>query len=98
MIRTSPYTFCGYNSFQFVCTKCGKEIEVSELDLISEMRKAESSYNKAIALGEKPIKSSYLTIDRYNNISMGYYSPAATLVLEKYLKRGINLKEIDCEH
>ena len=85
----------GYNVFQFVCTKCGKETEVSQLDIDNAIQKTKSIYNKAVALGEEPIKSSRFCIPRHMDINICYDSPAATLVLKEYSKYGIDLKELN---
>ena len=85
----------GYNVFQFVCPKCGRKAKVNQLDICDKISKYESIYNKAIVLGKEPIESSKLSIPRYMNIGICYESPAVTMVLEKYLKRGIDLLEID---
>lgn len=86
----------GYNVFQFVCTDCGKETEVSQLEIDNAINKAREIYNKAVVLGEEPIKSSKLSIRRHNNIGICYDSPATTLVLEAYLKnRRIDLMQLD---
>lgn len=89
------YSSYGYNVFQFVCTKCGKETEVSQLDIDNAIQKTASIYNKSIVLGKEPIKSSRFSIHRHMNLGICYDSPAATLVLEEYLKHGIDLKELD---
>lgn len=85
----------GYNVFQFVCTKCGKVVEISQLDIDNAYSKYKSIYNKNRVLGKEPIKSSKLSIRRYMNIGIQYESPAMTLVLEEYAKRGIDLMELD---
>lgn len=89
------FSVYGYNSFQFVCTKCGKEVEVSELDIDNAYSNYKSSYKKGIVFGKDPIKSSKLSIRRHNNIGIRYESPAVTLILEDYAKQGINLMELD---
>lgn len=86
----------GYNVFQFVCPKCGKETEVSELDIDNAYSKFKSAYNKSRVLEESTINSSRLSIPRHMNIGICYCSPAATLLLNEYAERGIDLKEIDC--
>lgn len=85
----------GYNSFQFVCTKCGKEVEINELDIDNDYSKYKSFYKKGIILGKEPIKSSTLSISRHNNIGICYHSPAVTLLLEDYAKLGIDLTELN---
>lgn len=85
----------GYNVFQFVCTKCGKEVEVNQIEIDDAYSKYKSIYNKNCVLGKQTIKSSELSIPRHMNCGILYSSPATTLVLEEYAKRGIDLTQIN---
>ena len=83
-----------YYVFQFVCTKCGKTTEVWENDIEAEHEKLESSYKKYIALGGEPVESQELLVPR-RGISTLYISSAATLLIDEYLKRGIDLRQLN---
>ena len=85
----------GYNVFQFVCTKCGDVVEVSQIDIDDAYSKYKAIYNKSCVLGKEPIKSSELTITRHMDCNVCYSSPATTLLLEEYAERGIDLTQIN---
>lgn len=85
----------GHNVFQFVCPKCGSEFSVSETEIRDMVSEFKSDYNRSLALGEKPIESSNIVIDRHNNINVLYSSPAVTLMLKYYKDKGIDLSQID---
>lgn len=84
----------GYNSFEFVCTKCGQEMCISEREIHNKYSEHKSNYNKKIVLGENHIEGSELIIPRYEDCDICYNSPAITLMLREYLEQGIDLKQI----
>ena len=84
----------GYYSFEFVCPKCKKEISVSQREIDDLWKQLKSDYNKNIVLGGKEIKSSELTIPHYRDCDHSYCSPVATLMLRRYLIKGIDLTQI----
>ena len=84
-----------YNDFQFVCTKCGKETSVSEIEIDDMFADLKSSYKKSLVLGGDAVKTSELTIPRHRNCDILYRSPVTTVMLDEYAKRGIDLKQID---
>lgn len=89
-----PFSFCGYNVFQLVCPNCGKKINIDEYEIKHEYSKLKSYYNKNIALGGNHIESSSFSHSRCGDIGICYDSPIATLMIEKYLKKGIDLREL----
>ena len=88
----------GYNVFQFVCTKCGDEVNISEIEIKDMLSELQSNYNKSLALGGKSIKSSNIVVQRHNDIDVVYSSPAVTLMLAYYKNKGIDLSQIDQQH
>lgn len=84
-----------YNVFQFICPKCGKKFEISEYDIEQEYYKLASDYNEKIALGGEPVEISSFSYPRHNNCGVLCESPVATLMIEKYLKHGIDLRQIE---
>ena len=92
-----PNIFCMYkeNYFQFVCTKCGDVIEISETEIENRIKQLKSEYNKQIALGGKEIKSSRLVIKKYISLfPICYESPVVTLLINECLEDGIDLIQI----
>ena len=85
----------GYNVFQFICPNCGAEAEISEWDIADEYSKLESKYNKNLALGGDSVKTSSFSHSRYMNCGITYESPVATLMIEEYLKQGVDLKQLE---
>lgn len=88
----------GHNVFQFVCTKCGDEANISEIEIRDMLSELQSNYNKSLALGGKSVKYSNIVVERHNNINVLYSSPAVTLMLEYYKNKGIDLSQIDQQH
>lgn len=84
----------GYNSFQFVCPKCGKVVEITETEIDDMYSEYQSKYNKDLALGKPPINSSRLFVPRHFSYGRLYETPVTTLVLDEYSNRGIDLTEI----
>ena len=76
------------------CENCGKEIEISELDIKHEYAKLKSDYNKELALGGVSVKTSSFSHSRHGDCGIIYESPVATLMIEKYLRQGIDLKQL----
>ena len=93
-VEYSTFGYCGYNVFQFICPNCGKEIEISEFDIEREYAALKSDYNKKLALGGTPIKVSSFSYDRHGRCRITHESPVATLMIEKYLKQGIDLRQL----
>ena len=91
----APFSFYGYNVFQFICPDCGKKAEIDEYEIKHEYSKLKSKYNKNIALGGSPVESSSFSHSRCGNCGICYESPVATLMIEKYLKKGIDLRELN---
>lgn len=88
----------GHNVFQFVCTKCGDEVNISEIEIRDTLSELQSNYNKSLALGGKSVKSSNIVVKRHSNIDVLYSSPAVTLMLEYYKNKGIDLSQINQQH
>lgn len=84
-----------HNVFQFVCPRCGSEVNISETEIKDMLSELKSDYNRSLALGGKPVESSDIVIDRHNNINVVYSSPAVTLMLNYYKDKGIDLSQID---
>ena len=85
----------GHNVFQFVCTKCGDEVDITETEIRDMISELQSDYNKSLALGGQPVKSSNIVVDRHQDLNVLYSSPAVTLMLEYYKEKGIDLSQID---
>ena len=85
---------CGYYEYQFVCTKCGKEVNVTQREIADRYEELNKDYRKRLAMGGQPINSNEFSIPRYQNCDRCYWSPSATLLLEHYASRGIDLKQI----
>ena len=92
-----PFGIYRYNVLQFVCTECGKTTEVWVSDINMEYEELESSYRKHIALGGESIETKKLSIPcgSVSDIGTCYISPTVTLLVEKYLKRGIDLRQLN---
>ena len=74
----------GHNVFQFVCIKCGDEVNISEIEIRDMLSELQSNYNKSLALDGKSVKYSNIVVERHNDINVSYSSPAVTLMLEYY--------------
>lgn len=80
-----------YN-FTYVCTKCGKVINTNERELDSEVYRLKRKYIKN---GCKAIESSAISYPRFNDYNICWHGSVITLLIKKYLKKGIDLREID---
>lgn len=85
----------GHNVFQFVCPKCGSEVNITETEIRDMLNDFTSDYNKSLALGGGLIKSSNIIVARHSDIDVLYSSPAVTILLEYYKEKGIDLSQID---
>ena len=84
----------GHNVFQFVCPKCGSEVNISETEIKDMLSDLQSDYRRSLALGGNPIEVSELTVPRHLNIDVLYSSPAVTIMLKYYKDKGIDLCQI----
>lgn len=84
----------GYSVYQFICTKCKKEINISVSEIKNMISKFQSDYNNSLILGGRPIKSSEMIVN-YNDTNVVYSSPAVTLMFEYYKNKGIDLTQIN---
>ena len=83
----------GYYVFEFVCPKCKKTKSVSELDIRDEYDYLQSQYNKAVALGGEQVPSAEFTMPSCTTPRL-FRGPAAALLLQKYLDKGIDLQDL----
>ena len=84
----------GYYEFQYVCTKCGHEVSVNQRELDDAYLSIKREYNKSLVMGGSPVGNSEFTIPHYRDCDWCYCGPVATLVLERYASRGIDLTQI----
>ena len=84
----------GYYEYQFVCTKCGKEVNVTQREINDRYEEINKDYRKRLVMGGQPINSREFSIPRYQDCDICYWSPSATLLLEHYSSRGIDLRQI----
>lgn len=84
----------GYYVFQFVCPNCKKEIEISEYDIRNEYDRLKGEYNRNLILGGNSVETSSFSHPRNLLCDICYESPAATIMINKYLKKGIDLMEL----
>lgn len=82
------------NNFQYVCTKCGSVKSVDEWEISDMYETLKERYHRMLALGGEEVAKSRLTIPRHHNCDICYDGPVATLMIEKMLKKGIDLREI----
>lgn len=85
----------GYYVFQFVCPNCKKEIEISEYDIRNEYDRLKEEYNRNLILGGNNVETSSFSHPRYLLCNIHYESPVATIMINKYLKKGIDLRELN---
>lgn len=85
----------GYYVFQFVCPNCKKVIEISEYDIKDEYDRLEEEYNRNLILGGNSVEESSFSHPRNLLCNMCYNSPVATIMINKYLKKGIDLRELN---
>ena len=90
--------YSSYYVFQFVCTKCGREFSISEIELQNKLEEYLESYNRHLALGNvTKTPKSQLSFSRKGNFGVIYEGAYVTWLLEDYLKRGIDLTELSKE-
>ena len=94
-VEYATFSSYGYYVSQFICPNCQKEIEISEFDIKDEYSKLKSKYNKDLVLGGDSIKISSFSHPRHMSCGIRYESPVATLMIEKYLKQGIDLRQLN---
>lgn len=86
-------SYTPYNVFEFVCDKCGKEKRISDIEIMDVWSTLKSQYKKSLILGGEPIEESKCVIPSYP-MDKYYCGSVATLMIDEYLSRGIDLREI----
>ena len=85
--------YAPYNIFEFVCDKCGKEQRISDIEINDKWSTLKSKYKKSLVLGGEPLEESKCVIPSYP-MDRRYSGPVATLLIDEYLSKGIDLREI----
>lgn len=93
-IRYNSGSF-GYYVFQFVCLNCKKIFEISEYDIKDEYDRLKEEYNRNLILGGNSVETSSFSHPRNLLYNICYESPVATIMINKYLKKGVDLRELN---